>query len=536
MSSVTDTGGPGMTVPRFLAVIPDREVRALMDPQVLSVLDVLYNGKLRGDTLRRIAPDLLDFDVLLSDVSGRANVLRLLPRQKRDELADRIGRRVDEDGDWTANEIRELCGFFGLSEERIVPPPMPPTDIVEPKYALFDHQRDAVRRLMPLLAEDERRAVLHLPTGVGKTRTAMHVVAHWLRSHEPSVVVWLASGKELLEQAHVAFQEAWSHLGTRTVQIGSAWGDRMPDVSAFHDGFLAMGLAKAWSVTSTTGPGWLGSLASRVRLVVFDEAHQSIAPTYQRLTDELTMAYNCSLLGLTATPGRTWADIDADGKLSEYYGENKVTIRGDDPIANLVRDGYLARPVFRTLLAKPGVQIGHDDIVRLEKMLDIPQDILHAMSMSEQYVTAVLEAVNQLLANGCTRTLAFAGSVAQARLLTALIAAQGTHCEMVSAKTHPRRRARAIQSFRTADERPMVLVNYGVLTTGFDAPRINAVVIARPTKSLVLYCQMVGRGIRGPKAGGTESCEIVTVVDPALPAFGNLAEAFLNWEDVWTSN
>jgi DNA repair protein RadD len=44
---------------------------------------------------------------------------------------------------------------------------------------------------------------------------------------------------------------------------------------------------------------------------------------------------------------------------------------------------------------------------------------------------------------------------------------------------------------------------------------------------------MVGRVIRGPKAGGTPSCEIVTVVDPSLPGFGDLAAAFTNWEDVW---
>ena len=519
-------------------MISDHEVRALVSPEVLSILDALFNGQLVGEDLRRVARNLMDFDVLLSEVPGRATVLRLLPNHKRAELAERVGRQVDDVAEWTAPEVRELCAFFGLSEDRIVPPPVPSTDIIEPEYALFDHQRSAVRRLLPLLANDERKAVLHLPTGVGKTRTAMHIVAHWLRSHDPSVVVWLASGRELLEQAQVAFQEAWTHLGTRPIKLGSVWGGHLPDVDQFQDGFLVMGLAKAWSVTSATGPGWLGRLASRVRLVVFDEAHQSIAPTYQQITDELTVGYSCSLLGLTATPGRTWADIDADGQLADYYGGNKVTMKsqGDNPIATLVQDGYLARPVFRTLLARPGVDISRRDLKRIEKMLDIPMDILQDMSMSEQYVTAVLEAVTQLLAKGYTRTLVFAGSVAQARLLTAVIVARGTRSEVISASTPTRQRDRAIRSFRAADEQPMVLVNYGVLTTGFDAPRINAVVIARPTTSLVLYSQMVGRGIRGPKAGGTESCEVVTVIDPSLPGFGNLAEAFLNWEDVWNSN
>ena len=76
-------------------------------------------------------------------------------------------------------------------------------------------------------------------------------------------------------------------------------------------------------------------------------------------------------------------------------------------------------------------------------------------------------------------------------------------------------------------------MNFGVLTTGFDAPLTSATLIARPTKSLVLYSQMVGRAIRGKIAGGNDIAEIVTVVDTAMPGFGDLSTAFMNWEDVW---
>jgi superfamily II DNA or RNA helicase len=79
----------------------------------------------------------------------------------------------------------------------------------------------------------------------------------------------------------------------------------------------------------------------------------------------------------------------------------------------------------------------------------------------------------------------------------------------------------------------MVLANYGVLTAGFDAPNTSAALIARPTRSLVLYSQMLGRATRGPRAGGHQTAEIVTVIDTELPGFGSLVEAFHNWEDVW---
>jgi superfamily II DNA or RNA helicase len=97
-------------------------------------------------------------------------------------------------------------------------------------------------------------------------------------------------------------------------------------------------------------------------------------------------------------------------------------------------------------------------------------------------------------------------------------------------------RNRVISRFklsRAENPNPMVLCNFGILTTGFDAPEISCAVIARPTDSLVLYSQMIGRAIRGPKSGGNEVSEIVTVIDDGLPGFGDLSEAFLNWEDVW---
>ena len=58
-----------------------------------------------------------------------------------------------------------------------------------------------------------------------------------------------------------------------------------------------------------------------------------------------------------------------------------------------------------------------------------------------------------------------------------------------------------------------VLANYQVLATGFDAPKTATIVISRPVFSPVRYMQMVGRGLRGPKNGGTETCKIITVVE-----------------------
>lgn len=530
--------GPGLSVSQFCDSIEENDLREFFDPGLLKILDAIFGGKIDEKKLAHMARTLIDFDGLLAEESGRQRILKLLPSNKLKEFKNRVGRsgaRNDSTG-WSQSEINLAREFFGIYEERIQPPIPPASTTVSPVYGLFDHQRHAVSQLLKILSEGERRALLHLPTGVGKTRTAMHVVVDILKANEPSVVVWLASGKELLEQAVLTFQEAWKYLGNRPLRIGSMWGNRMPDLDSFEDGFLAIGLAKGWSVISSSDPDWAVRLSPRVRLVVFDEAHQSIAATYRRITEELILDHRSSLLGLSATPGRTWADIDADGKLAEFFAHTKVGLEvpGDNPIEYLIEHEYLARPTFSTLLSEPGVKLSEQELKKLTDSLDIPSEILENLCMSAQYVTAVLSAIHDLINENHSRILVFSATVDHAQVLSAILAAQNIRTGVVTGTTPIRNREQTIRTFKSNDPQPMVLVNFGVLTTGFDAPAASAVVIARPTRSLVLYSQMVGRAIRGPKAGGTETCKIITVVDPSLAGFGDIAKAFLNWEDVWT--
>jgi superfamily II DNA or RNA helicase len=126
----------------------------------------------------------------------------------------------------------------------------------------------------------------------------------------------------------------------------------------------------------------------------------------------------------------------------------------------------------------------------------------------------------------------FAASVQQSDLLAAVLSARGFWAASITSKS-PNGRAESIAAFKDNEECPKILCNFGVLTTGFDAPRTSAALIARPTLSLVLYSQMVGRAMRGRAAGGNSSCEIVTVVDTSLKGFDSITDAFSNWEDVW---
>ncbi|MDA8031069.1 MAG: DEAD/DEAH box helicase [Alphaproteobacteria bacterium] len=389
---------------------------------------------------------------------------------------------------------------------------------------------------MRLLADPPHKAVLHMPTGSGKTRTAMHIVADHLRRHAPTVVCWLAQSAELLDQAADEFEKAWRHLGDRETDLVRFWGARNPDISDIRDGVIVAGLAKM-SALDNRDLSALPRLADRVSLTIIDEAHQAIAPTY---ASTLTLLHGKrprnALLGLTATPGRSWSDIDEDQKLSDYFDGRKVPleIEGyDDPITFLIDEEYLAKPSFRILNSDADLELTREDISALSSEEgDLPKQILNRLGTNTRRNLAILSEVEALLGRH-QRVIVFAPSVENAHMLAAILSVRGHEAFVVTGQSGADERKGNIRRFKSDAKRAMVMVNYGVLTTGFDAPATSAAVIARPTRSLVLYSQMVGRATRGRQVGGNADAEIVTVVDPDLPGFGNIVDAFKNWEDVW---
>jgi superfamily II DNA or RNA helicase len=105
----------------------------------------------------------------------------------------------------------------------------------------------------------------------------------------------------------------------------------------------------------------------------------------------------------------------------------------------------------------------------------------------------------------------FATSVENAQTLATLLTLAGRPAASIDQDTSPDDRRLAIDRFKSGELR--VLTNYAVLSQGFDAPETRAVYITRPTSSEVRYQQMVGRGLRGPRNGGSEEVLIVNVLD-----------------------
>ena len=533
------------TFNQLLSRADDETLQYLVGPYAVRLLDALDPQLSAPAKLRQICLQLHSSEMLLTEAESRSRLLSLLRPEHAAALAEDLG--LDTENPYDAlqtiqirkNSTRQerLLAFFG-----IVPSDIETTNKlgslteISPHYSLFDHQRIAQHEVLSALRTSERRVLLHMPTGSGKTRTALHVVASELRRRESTVIIWLAYSEELCDQAASEFEKAWSYLGDRTVNLYRFWGsDRNIGIEDISDGFMVAGLAKIYE-RAKRDFGFITRLADRTTLVIIDEAHQAIAETYQFLLDFLVgRNEETTLLGLTATPGRSWNDPSIDEKLSEFFRQKKVTLHVpgyDNPIDYLIDQGYLARPIFLSLPYKPNEDLNGSQISLLSSSLDIPEGILRQLAEDEQRNLIIINAVENLIRQH-NRILVFAATVNHARLLAIVLQARGIDASCVTGATPRDERSRVINRYKNNDITSRVLCNYGVLTTGFDAPKTSAAVIARPTKSLVLYSQMVGRATRGPRAGGNREAEIITVADTNLPGFGDMAAAFGNWEDVW---
>ena len=531
----TDT--PGVKPSQIFEVLDDVSAARLLPGGVFDLVKkmkpCLLTGQKRSETLGK----LFSHELAVDDLEKRKILLESIPANKVAEFEHRINVNVTEllvDCALSYQVRRAVLGFFGyamLPSKRTEE--VNESESVAPSRGLFPHQKRTASAVENFLYRDRGRAMLHLPTGVGKTRIAMSIVASHLRRCEPGVVLWLAATRELLEQAAIEFEETWRSVGDHAVDCFKYWGRYNSFIEEIRDGIVIAGLSKLHSFGRDREKLW--KFGDKVSMVVFDEAHQAVANTYKALIDTIvTRNPNTVLLGLSATPGRTWGDPEADEAVAELFYRNKVMLEIDaqNPIRHLTDEGYLSEVNFSLLNVTPGLELTSSDLIELSNSLDISESIAQRLGSDEQRNLRIIERLLSLVERH-KRVLVFCPSVDNAILINSVCRALGVDSYVVTGQTDSVLREAIIHKFKAPGGTKKVLFNYGVLTTGFDAPAASAALIARPTKSLVLYSQMVGRVIRGPKAGGTNSCEVVTVVDTNLPGFRNVTEAYMNWEDVW---
>lgn len=359
---------------------------------------------------------------------------------------------------------------------------------------LRPYQEEGVERVREAMRAGKRRILFVLPTGGGKTVVAAAIVAGALAKGKR--VLFCAHRRELIKQtftkllrtgldpAHIGVVMAGVPARARgalfspldTIAMLRAQGTTDPQIDA-----------ELWSLFAARRPQAPIQVASidtargkdlgRFDLLIFDEAHRSLSPSYLALAKEHESAV---LLGLTATPYRT--DGKGLGALYDDLVPPVLTAR------QLAEAGFLVAPrmygaAVESLPDVSRVRIaGADyDEAELAQVTDDPRLI-------GDFVRHWRERAEGL------RTVAFAAGIQHSRHVVEAFLAIGVRAEHIDGETHPAERDAILSRLERGET--TVVSNYGVLTEGWDMPIVAVAGLLRATTSRGLAKQMEGRILR----------------------------------------
>ena len=368
---------------------------------------------------------------------------------------------------------------------------------------LREYQADLLREVQDgLAAVPGARMMLQLPTGGGKTVIAGALLADWLRDGRKAV--WLTHRKELAEQTRRMLTDAGVSAITN---VNWTPGE---DAPAMAGGAVIL-MAQTVGRRNARREVW--NRYGVNDLLVIDEAHHAAAPGWERAMRQ----WPGPIVGMTATPWRLSEKEGFDHLFGGLLcGPQTAELQALDTPALCQAQRFIPPPDQR--IAGGAVdRTGDYTESGIEQANRDRPDIMTAGALQFWQKHAAEPPNNQ------RQTIAYAVSVDHAHNLAAVFNEAGIPAAVILGSTNREERDKAIAGFQDGSIR--VLVNVIVATEGFDLLDASCVIIARPTLSLALYLQMVGRGLR-PKPGGGD-CVILDLA--ANSVTHGLPEDYREW-------
>ena len=327
---------------------------------------------------------------------------------------------------------------------------------------LRPYQTECLARLLARYRAGKRRVLVSLPTGTGKTVVFAQFPRHFQMKKRLLV---LAHRQELLDQAAAKFAVVDPSLSVGVEQASRRAGAAKVVVA---------------SVPTLQGARLQELPPDDFNLIVVDEAHHAVAKSYRTIFEHFGLfdpATPKMLVGFTATPRR--GDRQS---LGDVFEEVAYT-RG---LEEMILAGFLARVSgwrITTNVSLDGIKVRAGDFMESELA-----ERVNVVDRNEVLLGAYLR-----FAPG-RRTVVFCVDVEHAKNVAQVFVDGGIRAQAVWGAMPRADREAALAAFH--DGRLDVLTNCNLLTEGFDEPRVDCVMMARPTKSMLLYAQMAGRGTR----------------------------------------
>jgi len=339
---------------------------------------------------------------------------------------------------------------------------------------LRPYQQEALDSMLQAESNGISKQLVVLPTGAGKT--VLFAQLPIMRKNSLPMLV-LAHRSELLIQAKDKIETINKDLSVGIEQAENKAG--------YSDVVIASvpTLGRESSSRIEQYP------KDYFKTIVVDEAHHAAAPSYRRILDYFKPDL---LLGVTATPQRSDSVrlIDVFQEIVYYKS-----------IQDLIKEGWLSPLVGYRV--KTSTDISDVEIQNGEYKQDQLIEAIDNPSRNNSIVTAYNDLAN------AKKTVVFAAGVDHAENLAEAFRKNGSSVRVIIGTTPEEERRQILSDFKSGAV--TVLVNVGVLTEGFDEPSIEAIILAKPTRSSLLYTQIVGRGTR--LFDGKEHCMIIDIAD-----------------------
>ena len=341
-------------------------------------------------------------------------------------------------------------------------------------FTLRPYQQEALDAVVSYADKGIKRQLVVLPTGAGKTVIFSHLP---IIKQDCLPMLVLAHRGELLDQARNKIMASNPHL---TVEIEQA------ERKAGHTDVVVASVA---TLGRNNTPRIMAYPQNYFNSIVIDEAHHAAAPSYRRITDYFNTDF---ILGVTATPQRSDSTrlVDVFEEIVYYKS-----------IQDLIEDGWLCplvgyRVKTNTDLSEVEIVNGDYAQAKLEDAVDNPERNAHIVAA---YLNLAMD----------EKALVFASGVRHAENLALSFRQASVEAEVIVGTTPQEERNSILARFAAGTLK--VVVNVGVLTEGFDEPSVQAIILAKPTRSTLLYTQIVGRGTRLHES--KESCKIIDIAD-----------------------
>jgi superfamily II DNA or RNA helicase len=366
-----------------------------------------------------------------------------------------------------------------------------PVTVVEKE--LYPYQEEAIDKIFAAFAKKEGKVdvLFQLPTGGGKTIIFSEIAKKFIEESGKKVLI-LTHRVELCAQTSKALSE---------IDVKNKVIDR--DVKELHDReeyscYVAM--VETLNNRLNEDDQYLRNIG----LVIIDEAH------YNSFRKLFKFFKESNMLGVTATPLSSNRNLP----LNENYDELII----GHSIKDLIADKYLSEATTYTFNVNlKSLKVGTDGDYTISSL-----DRLYSLyTMQDRLLAAYQER-----AKG-TKTLIFNSGIATSIRVFELFKNAGYPVKHLDSTFSSKDRKDTLDWFRNTDD--AILTSVGILTTGFDEPTVETIIINRATRSLTLYHQMIGRGSRI-----TDTKSHFTIID-----LGNNVERlglwqdYINWEDIF---